>query len=123
MKTAGVGKFDQIRTCFCGAVGIPNWTITTDGRITSCTRDNLPEAFSFGKYDSATDEIILDTKKINAIREMNIFNYKECADCFCKYNCAGDCPDLRLSNMLNCNATKKIGAFVLLEKSYGKEVQ
>lgn len=116
VRTAGTGKFDQLRTVFCGAVGIPNWTVTTEGRITSCTRDNLPEVFSFGKYDKKKKELHIDEKKIEAIRKMNIFHYPECQDCFCKYNCAGDCPDLRVSNMLNCEATKKVATYVFNKK-------
>lgn len=116
IRTAGTGKFDQLRTVFCGAVGIPNWTITTEGRVTSCTRDNLPEIFSFGNYDKEKKEIYIDEKKIERIRKLNIFNYPECQDCFCKYNCAGDCPDLRVSNMLNCEATKKVATYVFNKK-------
>lgn len=116
IRTAGTGKFDQLRTVFCGAVGIPNWTITTEGRITSCTRDNLPEIFSFGKYDEEKNELFVDEEKIKKIRKLNVFNYPECKDCFCKYNCAGDCPDLRVSNMLNCEATKKVATYVFNKK-------
>ena len=116
IRTAGTGKFDQLRTVFCGAVGIPNWTITTDGRITSCTRDNLPEVFSFGTYDRNNKSLIIEEEKINKIRQFNVFNYPECTDCFCKYNCAGDCPDLRISNMLNCNATRKVATYVFNKK-------
>lgn len=116
IRTAGTGKFDQLRTVFCGAVGIPNWTITTDGRVTSCTRDNLPNVFSFGYYDKKNNKIIIDEDRINKIREFNVFNYQECQDCFCKYNCAGDCPDLRISNMLNCNATRQIATYVFNKK-------
>lgn len=122
IRTAGTGKFDQLRTVFCGAVGIPNWTITTEGRITSCTRDNLPDVFSFGKYDPKNNEILIDEEKIKKLREMTIFHYPECQDCFCKYNCAGDCPDLRQSNMLNCEATKKVAAYVFNQKCDGQRV-
>ena len=121
VKTAGVGKYDQLRTVFCGSVGIPNWTVTTDGRITSCTRDNLPDIFSFGYYDRETNTLRLDEDKLAQVRSLNIFNYKECQDCFCKYNCAGDCPDLRMSNMINCDATRKVAAFVLFNKITSKK--
>jgi radical SAM protein with 4Fe4S-binding SPASM domain len=116
IKTAGTGKFDRLRTVFCGAVGIPNWTITTEGRITSCTRDNLPDIFSFGRYDAQKNEIIIDEKKIAELRKMTVFHYPECQDCFCKYNCAGDCPDLRVSQMLNCEATRKVATYVFNKK-------
>jgi radical SAM protein with 4Fe4S-binding SPASM domain len=116
IRTAGTGKFDQLRTVFCGAVGIPNWTITTEGRITSCTRDNLPDIFSFGKYDYEKNEIVIDEEKIKELRKMTVFHYPECQQCFCKYNCAGDCPDLRVSHMLNCEATRKVATYVFNQK-------
>lgn len=123
IRTAGTGKFDQLRTVFCGAVGIPNWTITTEGRITSCTRDNLPDLFSFGRYDKEKKEIVIDEGKIKTLRNMNVFYYPECQDCFCKYNCAGDCPDLRVANMLNCEATKKVATYVFNKKIDEQMVQ
>ena len=106
-------KMYSLRTFFCGAVGIPNWTVTCDGRITSCTRDNMHEDFTFGFFDYDNKKIIIDKDKVAKLRDMNILNYKECSDCFCKYNCAGDCPDLRKANMLNCGATKNVGEHML----------
>lgn len=116
IKNASTGKFECLRTVFCGAVGIPNWTVTTDGRVTSCTRDNMPDDFSFGRFNETTKKFEIEQEKVERLRNMSVFAFPECEDCFCKYNCAGDCPDLRLANMLNCNATKKIGAFILNKK-------
>lgn len=121
IKNASTGKFECLRTVFCGAVGIPNWTVTCDGRVTSCTRDNMPDDFTFGKYNSNTGEFEIDDTKIQRLRNMSVFAFKECQNCFCKYNCAGDCPDLRLANMLNCDATRKVGAFILNKKINEKE--
>lgn len=116
VKNASVNRFNSLRTTYCGAVGIPNWTITTDGRIVSCERDNLPAIFSFGKFDFNESKFIIDEKKLNAIRELNVFNFPECADCFCKYNCGGDCPDLRMIDGINCSLIRSIGATALKEK-------
>lgn len=116
LKTAGAGKFDRLRTVFCGAVGVPHWTITTDGRVASCTRDNLPEIFTFGNFDQNISEIVIDQNKIAKLRKLNCFDYKECQDCFCKYNCAGDCPDLRVSNMHDCTSNKSVGKYILNKK-------
>lgn len=116
IKNASTGKFECLRTVFCGAVGIPNWTVTCDGRVTSCTRDNMPEEFSFGCFDEKTRKVLLDEAKVERLRNMSVFTFPECQDCFCKYNCAGDCPDLRLAKMLNCDATRKVGAYILNKK-------
>lgn len=116
LKNAGLGKFETLRTIFCGAVGIPCWTVNTDGTVSCCSRDNAPDLFTFGKYDHQNRKFVFDNKKINEIQKMNVFNYSECNDCFCKYHCAGDCPDLRISNLHNCKANKMIGSYILNNK-------
>jgi uncharacterized protein len=113
IMSASVGKFDHLRTVFCGSVAVPNWTVATDGRISCCTRDNAPEAFEFGHFDCKQHQFVLDDSRLVAIGEMNVFSYPECNGCFCKYHCAGDCPDLRASALLNCTATRKMGEYWL----------
>ena len=114
--SAGLGKFETLRTIFCGAVGIPNYTILTNGIISCCTRDNVPDEFNYGRFDSEKKCMVIDDKKVENIRKMNVFNYKECQDCFCKYHCAGDCPDLRLSGLVNCEANRILGKYFLEQK-------
>jgi uncharacterized protein len=109
IRNSHVSKFQQIRTCFCGAVGVPNWTVAADGRLISCTRDCYPSIFDIGRFDPETMKFLLDEEKLHALRKMNVFEYQECQDCFCKYNCAGDCPDLRIENLHNCEATRQLG--------------
>lgn len=114
--SAGVGKFENLRTIFCGAVGKPSYTILTDGTVSCCTRDNVPEQFNFGKYNPKTKEFDIDHTKIANIRKMNVYCYPECQDCFCKYHCAGDCPDLRLSGLVDCDANRMVGKYFLEQK-------
>lgn len=116
VKNASTGKFECLRTVFCGAVGIPNWTVTCDGRVTSCTRDNAPDEFTFGKFNMDTLSYDIDQDKVAKLRNMSVLYYEDCKDCFCKYNCAGDCPDLRVAKMLNCDATRSVGKFILNNK-------
>lgn len=108
VKNASLGKSNSLRTVFCLSVAVPNWTILTDGRITSCTRDSFPEHFTFGKYDEETQTLKIDEEKVCKLRKMNVFNYTECFDCFAKYNCAGDCPNLRLAGLVDCDANRKL---------------
>ncbi len=108
--------YDLIRPVFCTNVGIPSWTVDVNGIIYACHRDGAPEDFVFGKYDINSDELILDSKKIESIRNMVVFNYSECSDCFCKYHCSGDCPDRRLTDKLNCTSTQNIGLNILNNK-------
>jgi len=116
MVNACVGGFENLRTIFCGAVGVPNYTINTKGHVSCCTRDNAPEEFNFGYYNVKEQKFYLDDSKINKIKAMNVYSYQECDDCFCKYHCAGDCPDLRISNLHNCDFTKKLGVYFLNKK-------
>lgn len=116
LANAGLGKFKILRTFFCSAVGTPNLTVCTDGSISCCTRDNAPDVFSIGIFDRKSGEFVLDNNKIARLKHMNVFHYDECVDCFCKYHCAGDCPDLRISNLHNCEANRKIGTFILNDK-------
>ena len=100
----------MLRPVFCGAVGVPNWTVMIDGNIASCTRDNMPDEFNFGHFDFDRREFVIDEKKIDRIRKLNVFEYPECRDCFCKYTCAGDCPDIRFIEKPNCELTRRITA-------------
>ncbi len=109
ISNAGIGKFDTIRIYFCMAVGAISWNITPDGKLWCCTRDNAPEYFCYGTFDEIKNEIIYDNEKINQIKNTNVLNFNECRDCFMKYNCAGDCPDLRVANLVDCDSNKKLG--------------
>jgi uncharacterized protein len=109
-------EYDTVRPVFCSSVGIPNWTVMVDGRIYCCAKDEAPDIFNFGRFNFENNTIELDDKKIDAIKKMNVLNYEECVDCFCKYQCSGDCPDRRLTDRLNCESIRKIGVHVLNTK-------
>lgn len=110
-------EYDLLRPVFCSNVGIPNWTVSTNGDVFACGRDNAPDEFYFGSFNPKTKTIVLDDKKIAKLHRMNVLNYPECVDCFCKYQCAGDCPDRRLADKSNCNAIREIGRHVLTQKA------
>ena len=109
-------EYDILRPVFCSSVAVPNWTVMVNGNIFCCERDNAPDDFRLGKFDFDKQRFALDPQKIERIRKMNVFNYEECLECFCKYHCAGDCPDRRLSDKSDCNAIRKIGTFMLANK-------
>jgi len=81
---------------FCG-VTQPTLGVTADGYVTSCYEvldktDPLADYFIYGKYDFATDSLTLNDSVINRLKKA-INNRKEsCWDCFCRWNCGGDCP-------------------------------
>lgn len=113
--------FDLIRPVFCTNVGIPSWTVDVNGLIYACHRDDAPDEFIFGKYDLENDNLTLYQDRINAIQKMTVFNYAECENCFCKYHCAGDCPDRRLADKLKCSSTQQIGLKILNDKINNKK--
>ena len=112
-------EYDIIRVAFCSNVGVPNWIVDTQGNIRACTRDNSPEIFVFGRYDEDRGQVVFSEEKINSFKKMSSIYYDECKDCFCKYHCAGDCPERRLSDKSDCNSIRKIGAHILSQKIYG----
>jgi uncharacterized protein len=118
VTNAAASEYHIVRAAFCSAVAVPNWTVTVDGVITCCAREGAPDQFSFGFYDEQQDRIVLDDKKIADLRALNVLNYEACADCFCKYNCAGDCPDRRLegSYQTDCDSIRQVGAYTLAQK-------
>ncbi|WP_164674453.1 SPASM domain-containing protein [Spirulina subsalsa] len=109
-------EYDMIRPVFCSNVGIPNWTVSINGDVIACARDNAPDEFVFGYFNKDTQTIVLDQKKVANLRRMNVLNYPECTDCFCKYQCAGDCPDRRIDDKSDCNSIREIGRYVLSQK-------
>lgn len=113
ISNASLGRFGQIKTVFCGAISTPGFTITPEGEIWACTRENAPDAFRYGHFDFAAGTAVIDLAKLDFLKTMNVFGFPECQDCFCKYHCAGDCPDNRLSNLLRCDATRQLGVQLL----------
>ncbi|MFH1749812.1 MAG: radical SAM protein [bacterium] len=79
---------------FCGACGY-NLTITPDGRLTSCQRmvdgEYSNTSLVYGFWDSVSGELIIDQKIQDQMLEISVQNIKQCADCFAKYSCRGDC--------------------------------
>lgn len=111
-------EYDMLRPVFCSNVGIPNWTVSINGDVIACARDNAPDEFVFGYFNEDTQTIVLDQEKIANLRQMNVLNYPECTDCFCKYQCAGDCPDRRIDDKSDCNSIREIGRYVLSQKLF-----
>jgi len=116
-------EYDIIRPVFCSNVGIPNWTVNIKGEIAACARDNVPDEFIFGKFNSVSKELVFDKEKLINLQKMNVKNYPECAECFCKYHCAGDCPDRRMTDKFDCKSIQEIGVHILNDKINNKEVQ
>jgi len=114
-------EYNLLRPVFCSNVGIPNWTVSTDGNIVACGRDRSPEEFTFGRFDEHTGKVTLNQEKITKLRSLNVLEYPECQNCFCKYHCAGDCPDRRLADKSDCDYIRQIARQVLTNIVDGRE--
>lgn len=112
-------EYDIIRVVFCSNVGVPNWIVDARGNIRACARDNSPEIFVFGHYDKADGKVMLSEGKIDNLKKMSALYYDECKDCFCKYHCAGDCAERRLSDKSDCKSIRSIGIHILSRKIHG----
>ena len=112
-------EYDIIRVAFCSNVGVPNWIVDARGNIRACARDNSPEIFGFGHYDKAQGKVMLLEDKINSFKKMSVLYYDECNNCFCKYHCAGDCAERRLSDKSDCKSIRSVGVHILSRKIYG----
>ncbi len=116
-------EFNLLRPVHCSNIGIPNWTVTTKGQIVACERDNAPEEFVFGTIEENSGRVVLDNDKINKLHKYNVLEYEECKNCFCKYHCAGDCPDRRLADKSDCDSIKHIAKKVLKDIVDGVDQQ
>ena len=116
IANSAASEYTIVRPVFCSGVGIPNWTVLMTGEIVCCSRDGAPDEFTFGRLNFKDSTVFIDEFKLNNIRNMNVLSYDQCADCFAKYHCAGDCPDRRLSSKSDCDSLKKVGQFILNKK-------
>jgi uncharacterized protein len=88
---------DGIYDCFCSSLDNGFFCVLPDGNATSCLEvcredDPRAEIFITGKYDPKTKKFVFNKDRIQRLRTRNVDNIPYCADCFAKYQCAGECP-------------------------------
>ncbi len=113
-------SFTALKSFYCCAVS-DGFTVTHDGSVTACfeayARDR-PHAdrFIYGRYNRETGRFDLQREKLRELQGRHVYNLPYCADCFCKYMCAGDCPMHSLKVLgkmergLRCRITQSIAA-------------
>jgi uncharacterized protein len=89
-------RFETLSNIFCQASG-DSCAVTPEGWVTSCYEvldmDNPHAAtFFYGKYDASSRKMKVDDRVREGLFALNVLNRPSCADCFCKWHCAGDCP-------------------------------
>lgn len=89
-------RMETLTSVFCRAAG-DSCAITPDGWVTSCYEvlspdDPLASRFFYGRYDPKSRRITVDEERRRALFACSVHSRPECAKCFCKWHCAGDCP-------------------------------
>lgn len=92
--------FSAARTDFVGnrfcAVSDNAFVVTAEGLVTSCyevceTSDPRAGRYIYGHFDAGSGSFVFDRAKQEALHRLVVSNMLYCANCFCKYTCAGDC--------------------------------
>ncbi len=114
-------------TSFCGAPGTGLMCITPEGYVSSCPRitkssEDSSSLFFYGRYHKESNSFQFDEVKYQALRKKQVQFLPECANCFCKWHCAGNCLSSRESDEsdFNCEVTRKLSAW-RLEKMLNTE--
>lgn len=92
---------------YCGAMAIPSFTVCTNGAVTACHRDQDGVDYRYGVVDADTGNVQLDGEKIDSnVRQTE--TPEECLECFARWHCAGDCPDIRRLGYSRCDINRFI---------------
>lgn len=116
LLNSGIGKLNQIRTCFCKSLSYPCMTVTPDGQVSACQRDGSPKFFHFGYWDEEAHAFSINPERVKFFRSLTVETFPECVDCFAKYHCAGDCYDLRRAGIRRCSTNKSVILLDLFNK-------
>jgi len=73
----------------------PSLIVTPDGYISSCyfvsnAKTPLSNIFMYGIVKNS--KVLINQKKLNYLKSRTISRISGCQNCFCKWNCAGNCP-------------------------------
>ncbi len=71
------------------------FALTPSGTISACHLTSSPKESRYERcvYGRVTDsgEIEMDKDKFKALRDINVYAYERCSDCFAKWICGGEC--------------------------------
>lgn len=89
-------RLDAVSCVFCQASG-DTCAVTPEGWVTSCYEvlsadDPMAKTFFYGRFDMEKKRFVIDEGRRKALYGLNLLNKPQCRGCFCKWNCAGDCP-------------------------------
>ncbi len=89
-------RYGTLMNSFC-AVSEGGFTVTSEGLATACYEvatlaDGRSELYVYGGYDPDSGAFVFDEPKLERLARRNVRNMPGCANCFCRWHCAGDCP-------------------------------
>ena len=120
-------RLDSRTSHFCTAVSA-TFCVTPSGDVTSCYEVSRPEdpragVFFFGAWDPANKVFGIDEGQRRRMLRLAVEFSPACAECFCRWHCAGDCPaksvwdgTTRGPDPLRCHITRKLAAALLVER-------
>lgn len=90
-----VAQLGIVTSHSCG-VHTGNFLVTPYGQATLCTEVTSPKqsessVYIYGDFDNRTGQFVFDLDKVRHWRSTNVNNTPRCANCFCKWSCAGGC--------------------------------
>lgn len=73
-----------------------HFVVAPDGLVAGCYAANHKgsehsEEYAIGRFDPVQGSIIIDRQQAERLRSYGVENIPRCADCFCKWHCAGGC--------------------------------
>lgn len=103
----------RVSAGFCDADG-SIFAVMPDGHVSSCTRvtradEALAEMFFVGEVSE--DGVFVDHEKVSILRQLNVYSFVECENCFARFVCAGGCHADRQMGELSeesCYITREV---------------
>jgi uncharacterized protein len=92
---------------YCGAMALPSFAVCVDGAVTACHRDCSGHDYGYGRLVGNSGQFAEDPDRLREIAALSRVP-QECEDCYIKWNCAGDCPDLRKIGWKRCDLNKAL---------------
>jgi uncharacterized protein len=117
---------DKTTSHFCG-VTQDSFAVTTEGVVSSCYETFLEEdprgaEFFYGRLNPLVRRFEVNLDRLQALRGMHVQNKPYCADCFCRWHCAGDChhkgagPGEEFRGTPRCMLNQELTKDLLIEK-------
>jgi radical SAM protein with 4Fe4S-binding SPASM domain len=104
--TSSGASIQRLVARFCGAMAIPSFAVCTDGSVTACHRDQNATDYGYGAIND-DGEVVIDATRLQNLSLLNNLP-AECSECFAKWHCAGDCPDLRRIGWSRCDFNRAL---------------